>query len=315
MSRKIWLIISISLILIGCIIFTGVMMVLNWDFTKLSTVIYETNEYAIAENYKNISIVTDTADIVFIPSENSKITCYEQKNAKHSVTVKEDTLSIQLIDTRKWYEHIGINFGSPKITIHIPQCEYGTLLIKSDTGDTEIPQNFKFESIDVSQSTGDVKTCASSKNVKIKTSTGNIDIKNATINSLNLFASTGNISLSDINCEEDIKIKVSTGKTNITNATCKNIVSSGSTGNLSLINVIAEENFNIERSTGDINFKECDANEIFVETDTGDVKGTLLSDKVFITSTDTGSINVPKSVVGGKCEISTDTGNITITVP
>lgn len=46
----------------------------------------------------------------------------------------------------------------------------------------------------------------------------------------------------------------------------------------------------------------------------GNVKGTLLTNKVFITHTDTGRVNVPKTVTGGKCEINTDTGNIKIDI-
>ena len=41
---KIWLIIAASFVLIGCIIFGGVMTMLKWDFTKLSTDKYETND-------------------------------------------------------------------------------------------------------------------------------------------------------------------------------------------------------------------------------------------------------------------------------
>ena len=95
-TTKTWLIIEASLVVIGCIVFGGMMTMLKWDFTKLSTVKYETNDYEINEDYKNISIVTDTADIVFVPTENSKgsVVCYEQKNAKHSVTVNDGTLEI-----------------------------------------------------------------------------------------------------------------------------------------------------------------------------------------------------------------------------
>ena len=52
-----------------------------------------------------------------------------------------------------------------------------------------------------------------------------------------------------------------------------------------------------------------------VSTDTGDVTGSLLSAKVFVVTTDTGTVQVPKSTAGGRCEISTDTGDIRITVP
>jgi hypothetical protein len=56
----------------------------------------------------------------------------------------------------------------------------------------------------------------------------------------------------------------------------------------------------------------CD--EIYLKTDTGDVSGFLLSDKIFIAESDTGRISVPKTFTGGKCEVKTDTGNIKITV-
>ena len=59
-------------------------------------------------------------------------------------------------------------------------------------------------------------------------------------------------------------------------------------------------------------FDGCDADRIFVKTDTGYVKGSLLSDKVFIAQSDTGDVDVPKTITGGKCEIETDTGDIKI---
>ncbi len=314
---KVWLIIAISLVLIGCILFAGVMTTLKWDFMELATVKYETNDYEIQENYKNISIITDTADVVFVPSENQKTTvsCYEQKNAKHSVTVKDDTLVIEVVDTRKWYEHIGIFLGAPKITVYIPQDEYGTLSVKSSTGDVEIPKNIRYERIDVSVSTGAVTNYASvSKLIKIKTSTGNIRVENLFAGMLDLSVSTGNVTVSDVTCEGDVKINVSTGKTNLTDIKCQNIISGGSTGGLTLKNVIATEKCSIERSTGDVKFDGSDAAEIFVETDTGDVTGSLLTDKVFVVETDTGSMDVPRTVTGGRCEITTDTGDVRIKI-
>ena len=316
-KTKIWLVIATALVVVGCVIFGGVMTMLQWDFTKLSTVKYETNDYEIDENYKNISIVTDTADIVFMPSQNSKssIVCHEQKNVKHSVTVKDDTLVISVVDTRKWYEYIGINIGTPKITVYLPNAEYEKLFIKESTGNVEIPNNFRFESMDISTSTGDVKNDASaSESIKIKTSTGNIRVENISAEALDLSVSTGEITVCDVTCQGDVKIHVSTGKTKLTDIACKNLTSSGNTGDISLKNVIATEKFSLERSTGDVKFDGCDAAEISVKTDTGDVTGTLLSEKVFLAETDTGRVEVPKTATGGRCEITTDTGDIRIKI-
>ena len=78
--------------------------------------------------------------------------------------------------------------------------------------------------------------------------------------------------------------------------------------------MVATETFTIERSTGDVRFEGSDAAQLFVETDTGDVEGSLLSDKVFLVTTDTGEKDVPNSITGGRCEITTDTGDVRITI-
>ena len=291
---KIWLISAASLLLIGAIIFTGAMAILNWDFTKLSTNKYVVNEYKIEDSFKNISIITDTADVLFVPSDTPKVICCEQANLKHTVTVQDDTLVIEMVDTRKWYEYIGIGFKSTKITVNIPKGEYGALEIKNDTGDVQLSEDFSFEDIDVSESTGTVTCYADAQRIKIKTDTGSICVKGITVDTLDLSVSTGRTELTDINCTA--------------------VTSKGSTGNITLKNVIAKEKFTITRSTGDVKFDSCDASEIFVEVDTGDIKGSLLSEKVFIAKSDTGRVNVPKTTSGGKCELYADTGDIKITV-
>lgn len=316
-TTKRWLIIATFLLLTGCVIFGGVMTVYKWDFSKLSTNKYETNKYDINDNFKNISVNVKTADIVFVASEKAKaeVVCYEQDNANHEVSVDNDTLTIKLVDERKWYEYIGINFRTPKITVYLPQGEYGNLTVSSTTGDTKIPSNHTYNSIDISASTGDVECRASAlESIKIKLNTGDIDIENITAENVDLTVTTGEIEAKSITCNSDFKTKVSTGEVELKDVSCKNLSSNGNTGDITLKDVIAEEKFAIERSTGDVKFEHCDANEIFVKTDTGDVKGSLLSDKVFITQTDTGNIDVPKTITGGRCEITTDTGDIKITV-
>ena len=42
--------------------------------------------------------------------------------------------------------------------------------------------------------------------------------------------------------------------------------------------------------------------------------GSMLTEKVFQVKTETGRIDVPDTITGGRCKISTDTGNILITL-
>ena len=312
---KVWLVIATTLVLLGCILFAGVMSTLRWDFMKLSTVKYVTNAYEVSEAFDGISIKTDTTDIVFALSDNGncKVECYEEETSRHFVTVEDNTLVIKMNDSKSWYDYIGMNFGSPKIIIYLPVTEYGSLFINGDTGDVEIPNDFMFKDVDISLGTGDVNFCASaSEMIKMKMSTGDICVENISAGALELSVSSGKVTVLGVSCEGDVTVGVSTGKAYLTDIACESVISSGSTGDISLNNVIATEKFSIERSTGDVNFISCDAAEIYVKTDTGDVTGNLLSNKVFITDTDTGSVNVPKTVGGGRCEITTDTGDIKI---
>ncbi len=316
-TTKIWLVAAVFLVTVGLIMFAAAMMAYDWDFAKLGTGTYGTNTYEISETFCNLSMNTDTADIIFALSDDGtcKVECFEEEKAKHSVTVQEDTLVIEVMEHKSWYDYIGIHFGTPRITVYLPQTEYTSLLMNESTGDIAIPKDFRFEDVGISSSTGDVDFFASaSRTVSIKTSTGNICAENIAAGALDLSVSTGNVTVSGVRCEGDITVGVSTGKAYLTDIVCKNVISSGSTGDISLKNVIAAEKFSVERSTGDVTFEGSDAAEIFVETDTGDVTGNVLTDKVFITKTDTGKIKVPTSVTGGRCEIITDTGEINITV-
>ncbi len=315
-TTKAWLITAAFLVLIGCVLFAGVMTVLGWDFTKLSTTKYETNTYEVSEAFDSISINTDTADIVFALSDDGKcrVECYEGENAKHSVAVENNTL---VVDTnpKSWYYYIGLSFDSSKITVYLPKTDYTSLFIEEHTGDIETPNAFMFKNVDISLSTGDVNFCGSaSEMLKIKTSTGAIRVENVSAGSLDLKVTTGKVTVSGVTCKGDVTVGVSTGKTYLSDIRCKNVISSGSTGDISIENVIAEEKFSIRRSTGNVKFDGSDAAEIIVKTDTGDVTGSLLTDKVFLAQTDTGHIDVPKTTDGGRCEIITDTGDIKIKI-
>lgn len=316
-QTKLWLIVACTLFLVGGILFTGGMTALGWDFKRLSTVTYDTDVYTLSDDFQNIAVKAKTADITIVPSENDKVkvVCYEMKRTTYIVGIENDTLMIQKNDVRRWYDYIGFNFDTPKITIYLPRSSYGTLSIQTSTGDVKLPQDFTFESIDISVSTGDVTCLASaSEHIGIKTSTGNIRMENTSAGSLDLSVSTGKITLTDITCAGDAAVKVSTGKAYLTDLTCQSLTSKGSTGDITLENVMVKKTLTVKRSTGDVRLDRCDAAEILITTDTGDVKGSLLTDKVFITRSDTGRIDVPKSLTGGRCEITTDTGDIKITI-
>ena len=316
-AKTIWLIAAASLILVGGIVFVCVMGALKWDFSRLATSKLQTNSHPVTEPFEDIRLKTDTARITFVLSEDESclIECKEHENQKHTVKVEDGVLTVELVDTRRWYEYISIGFSTPSITVSLPKRDYGALFIESKTGEVMLSRELVFASMDIQNKTGSVTNLASAMGeVRIKTTTGHVEVEGISAGSLALSVTTGRVRVTDVTCSGDASLYVSTGDASLTNMTCKSFSSNGDTGDILLTNLIAEESLSIERDTGDVTLAGCDAAELFVTTDTGDVNGSLLTEKVFIAQSDTGRVEVPRTVTGGRCEITTDTGDIKISI-
>lgn len=116
-----------------------------------------------------------------------------------------------------------------------------------------------------------------------------------TFETLQVNVNTGDVEIEGLNVTGDVQIKTSTG-------------------DVKLKKVIARGKLETITSTGDVKFQECDGATVYVKTSTGDVGGSLLSDKVFSVKTSTGDVDVPQSGAGGKCEITTSTGDVRIVI-
>lgn len=317
-AKKWWLIAAAALIVVGLVIFLGGMVALNFDFTKLNLAKYETNTYEVSADFEKIVIDVDTTEIEFVRSDDGqcRIVCFEKEREKHSAAVKDGTLTVETLDTRKWYDYIGFSIGSPKLTVYLPQEKYASLSISTHTGDIEIPNAFTFEDLTVSGTTADVECRASvSSEMNIKLSTGDIAVNETNVGALALSVTTGRIEVSSVTCDGAMEVSTTTGGTKLCDVTCQSLTSRGDTGRVTLKNVIASDLISIERGTGDVVFDGSDAGQLLVKTGTGHVTGTLLSPKVFLTQTGTGHVRVPESTTGGQCKITTGTGNIEIVVP
>ena len=316
-KNNIMLILATILIIIGFSIFMIAMSINKWDFSKLGSSKYETNIYEITEEFDDIIINSDTFDICFeLSNDNTcKVIYVEEEKYKHDIDVQNNKLNIDLINNKKWYDNIRFGFINTKITIYLPNNKYNSLFIDLSTGDIEIPNQFQFYMIDINLSTGDVKCMANvTSNINITTSAGDVKLSDLSTNNINISTSTGTVKLKNVNCGENININDTTGDVKLENIKCDNITSSGSTSDVLLKNVIVINKIDIKRSTGDVRFELSDAKEIKVITTTGNIRGTLLTEKIFITDSNTGDIEVPKSLTGGLCEIKTNTGDIVISI-
>ena len=297
--KKGFLAVGAILTVLGLAVLGYALFASGFDLSKLGAAGYETNTYTAEGAFRDIEIRVDTDDVTLKLSDDGKlrVVCVEPEKEKHTVSVENGTMKIAAsADQRKWYERIGVFTSSPSVTVYLPETAYEALVIDSDTGDVTVPDVFSFESAAITTDTGDVEIGA--------IRTGALTVK----------VSTGHVRVGSLDCSGNVSVTVSTGKAELTGVRCKNLISRGDTGSITLKNVVAEGRMYIERDTGDVRFDKSDAAEITVKTDTGDVTGSLRTEKVFITRSDTGSVRVPDTVIGGRCEITTDTGDIRIEI-
>ena len=314
MKKKI-LLISLGLVAVGVVVFMVALIASGFNISGMFSSKRETNTYVVEEAFDTIQIDTKEADIIFKQSNDEKcsVVCVEREKEKHNVKVENGVLLINSDDTRSWYDYFSLFSGSLSVTVYLPSNAYSNLKIDGSTGDIEIPKEFSFNSVYITASTGDVKLFSSvNGGLVVETSTGNISLDKISAKNILLTVSTGKIGLNSVSCEDSITLKVSTGDITMNDVTCNNLFSMGSTGEIEMKNVVVSDTINFNRSTGDIYFDGCDAGTIYIKTSTGDVEGTLLSEKVFIVDTSTGNKDVPKTITGGRCEITTSTGDIKI---
>ncbi len=277
-KKKFWILLALALLCSGLLVFVITMSVNGWDFHTLDTGNYQTNTHEISQDFNEILIDTDTADVVFLTATDgkTKVVCHEEESLKHAVQVKNGKLTIRETDRKKWYEYIELfHFDSPKISIYLPQTTALSLSVETDTGDVHA-NGFTFQKL------------------AIETDTGDISLKNVVADTVNISVGTGDIEISNL-LVDALSIETDTGDADLTSA-------------------VAVSKLQIETDTGDVALNKCDASDIFIETDTGDVEGTLLSGKNFSAISRTGDVEVPPPTAENPCKILSDTGDIEIRI-
>ena len=175
-KTKIWLICALCLILIGGLVFTGGLAAMDFDLTRLSSTQYTTSTYQIQEPFQEIILDLDLSHVELLPSADNtcKIVSKSAEKIAHSFFVKDDTLFIDELDTRKWHDYIGVYLGSPQITIYLPAKDYETIAIETDTGDVVIEEIYATK-LDIETDTGDVKLRAiDAAQISIEADTGDV---------------------------------------------------------------------------------------------------------------------------------------------
>ena len=235
----------------------------------------ENRTQMLTEGFENIEILTNTSVVTVLPSSDGE--CKLVCNEKKDIThTAEIKDGILKISVKDERSWFKKLFGANlSVTLYLPTREYGSLRITSNTGNVTI----------------DSVQCTA---LTVKLDTGNVTLQNSDVSDVAVGTDTGNVKLDRVSCTI--------------------LAATTDTGKITLTDTIAKGKFDLVANTGDILFERCDAESFFAKTDTGDVRGSFLTDKIIFADTKTGKVDTPKLTSGGKCEITTTTGDIKITI-
>ena len=317
-AKKILLIVAIASIVAGLLLCFGAFAMMGFRLAGLNMMTLETHSYTVDEPFTNLFIDGAECDVRLRPSEDGscKVVCKESDKIDHTVRVVDGTLTVERVDHRRWYEHIfGFYWGSMEITIYLPESAYASLSVTSVSGNVEIPADFSFAEAKVQSTSGDVRFLASVENgLSVKTVSGDLSVRNTTPRNLHAQATSGDVSITSVHVEGELAVKTVSGDLALSQITCGSVDAETTSGDVDASSLLASGNLRIKTVSGDVDLRSCDAENLWIKTTSGDVSGKLLTEKFFVTDTTSGRVRVPQSQSGGKCEVTTTSGDISFTV-
>lgn len=306
-----------ALITVGLLLSLAAFAAMQFDFRRLGATSSEEQSYTIKESFRNISIEGDACDIYLLLAEDRacRIECTESSRVFYKIDVEGDTLTIERVDKRRWYEHIGFTWEETEVKVFLPQQEYEALYAKTLSGDIEIPESLCFIRAEVNTASGEVSfSAAVEEELTVKTVSGDIYAGNTAPERLRLQSTSGEVRVDTIKRKTELNVQTTSGDIALRDITCRNVNAGSTSGEIYLSKLYASEEIRLETVSGDIALRYCDGASLSIKSTSGEVSGRLATEKIFITDTVSGKVDVPETDSGGICEVKTTSGDIEFTV-
>lgn len=297
-GKKITLIVAGCLVLLGLILAGAGMAAIGFEPNRLSAADYHTEHYEITEAFQNISISGADSDVHLYPSESDtcKVVYTEDKDVPLEIAVEEGTLDIRRQPGPTWQVQFGIYLGETGVSVYLPKEQYDSLEIHTSSGNITVSDGIEVGSATVQSTSGEIEILSSPNGKQtVSTQSGNIHIADGEPESLQVQSTSGDITLENGKVNASIQMK-------------------SSSGGMTLTQVIVTGPICLQSTSGDIELNSCDGEELEIQTTSGNVSGTLLSEKVFQIATSSGTVDAPYSGSGGKCKITTTSGDVEFTI-
>lgn len=290
----------------------------DWRSLGTSSQKLDTVTHTVKESFQDIQVDCSYDDVRLLPSPDGscKVECLEGKDIVCRVEVTGDTLQVRRTDDRSWnnrFVFLGDDDRRFVITLYLPETRYRALTIHTASGDVSIPAGFRFETAELSSSSGELKFQAQADASLVLSSTsGDLSVSECQSDSISLSSTSGEIQLKDITAVS-CRVKSVSGDAELESLQAETLNAEANSGELELKKAEISGEAVLQTVSGDVELDRFGAGTLSITTSSGEVKGTLLHAMDFETHSSSGSIQVPDSdVSAGHCIIRTTSGDIKI---
>jgi len=316
------LIIGLVIFALGAALFFGAWASLGFGAVELSNVEYEKRSREIDWDFHSLHISESTDDVHIEPAYDGvcRIEYVDSNRHYHKISVENGCLEIsreKKAQEGSWFDNITLStdFEENLLVIYLPEAEYKELTVHTASADVYAGMGFSFERAEIHTASGDVDIgSVVSGKLSVNTASGDIRAGGQALREMELNTSSGSISLGDASVGAELSLDSTSGDIELSYVNCGELEADSASGRIELRDVIASRSLDIETTSGDIRLERCDAASLELESTSGYISGTLLSGKDFDVSTNSGDIDLPSGSRGGKCRISTTSGDIRLSI-
>lgn len=271
MKKRKLLICALSLILAGAAVFLIGFIVNGSNPSPLLNA--EEQTFVLEEPFTDIEIDAGSCNITIEKTDGQA--CVKTKLCGAlacEITAEHGVLTIRTDE----YMHFGLHLFGDEITVCLPEG-----------------------------------TC---KRTDIRVSSGNVTLSGISFGgNLTLSGTSGNLRLTSVSCEGKITADTSSGSIHLDGVNADSMELTASSGNVSIKDIVCAH-LNAKTSSGNIRLDRAGAESMELTASSGNISGGIMGEMVFECSTGSGSVHVPETTEGGLCRVKTGSGDIHIEI-
>ena len=313
-AKKSPIALAIVFICIGIALILSSLLLSGFDLSFASSLQFTAKEHKVTLPFDSIQVEDIDCNVVLRPSKDNTCTVVGDETSKlfNVVSVENGTLTVRRRDERAWHERILV-FGeaNPTLTVYLPVREYDTLSLQTTAGDLRAQAPFVFRKATLKSVSGDVHlTAAIRESLSLSTTSGSIFAEGQTLPSLNASSTSGSITLRRISANE-LKLFSDSGKIRVEDGvTVETLEAHTTSADMLLSGVTVKKTLHVIGVSGNVALFDTEFADAYVETESGNVAGTLRSQKKFDIQTVSGVVLHPECNEGAPLCVRTVSGNV-----